>query len=156
MKYKNLILSFVLFIIVILLILKIYVKVKHQFWSIQPVFHIYNLKNWVFPEGIIEKSLPTPNKFCDFLSTYTVTMEQQDNEKENNEKESNEKESNEKESKYVRKNKEIIFSPELEKNFVQLIKKHYLQTKNVSYSPESENIIPYFKYHCSGNLCFLT
>ena len=49
----------------------------------------------------------------------------------------------------------IIFSPELEKNFVQFIKKHYFG-KNVSYSPESENIIHISKYHSSGNPCFLT
>ena len=50
----------------------IYVKVKHRFWSNQPVFHIYSLRNWLFPKGIIDPELPKPNKFCDFFSVKTM------------------------------------------------------------------------------------
>ena len=77
MKYKNL--MAVLLIIIVILLISNLCKVKHQFWSIQLYLNIYNLKNWVFPEGIIEKSTTQINFVI--LSTYTVTMEQQDNEK---------------------------------------------------------------------------
>ena len=41
----------------------ILIKIKYKFWSIQPVFHFYNLKYWFFPPGIIEKDDPNTNKY---------------------------------------------------------------------------------------------
>lgn len=41
------------------------IKVKHRFWSTQPVFHIYNIFYWLFPPGIIQTKHPTPSKYYD-------------------------------------------------------------------------------------------
>jgi len=56
--------SFLVFLIIILIILSYaYIKIKYRFWSIQPVFHIYNIYYWVFPPGLIDHKLPEKNKF---------------------------------------------------------------------------------------------
>jgi|TARA_Y100000992_G_scaffold222561_1_gene154636 hypothetical protein len=39
------------------------IKIKFKFWSIQPVFHLYNIWYWLFPPGIINLEEPTPNKY---------------------------------------------------------------------------------------------
>ena len=131
--YKNLLLGFVAFLVLIMMILMIYVKVKHRFWSIQPVFHIYSIRNWFFPKGIIHQDLPVPNKFCDFFYTKTIKI----------------KEIEEIEDSEAKKYKSniLFFSPALEKHFITFVERNYLQTKNVKYSPTKENIIPYFKNH---------
>lgn len=36
----------------------IYIKLRYRFWSSQPVFHTYNLKQWIIPSGIIQSKLP--------------------------------------------------------------------------------------------------
>lgn len=54
---------YTLLIIVILLFL--YIKIKYRFWSSQPVFHIYNIRQWLFPSGIIQHSQPDKTKFYD-------------------------------------------------------------------------------------------
>ena len=128
--YKNLLLGFIAFLILIMMILMIYVKVKHKFWSIQPVFHVYSIRNWLFPKGIINEKLPLPNKFCDFFSTKTIKI----------------KELEDSEAKKYKSNI-LFFSPELSSHFTNFVEKNYLQTKNVQYSPSKQNIIPYFKNH---------
>lgn len=63
----------ILIIIGILLALFILVKVKFRFWSQQPVFHIYNLRYWLFPPGIIQHTSPPVTKYYDykiFCDTY--------------------------------------------------------------------------------------
>ena len=50
-------------ICIIFLTLYLYVKVKYKFWSIQPVFHIHNLKYWLWPPGIIQHGLPPKTKY---------------------------------------------------------------------------------------------
>jgi len=50
-------------ICIIFLTLYLYVKVKYKFWSIQPVFHIHNLKYWLWPPGIIQHRLPPKTKY---------------------------------------------------------------------------------------------
>jgi len=51
-----------MYILLVLLILYalfiIICKVKFRFWSIQPVFHFYNLKYWFSPPGIIQHDIP--------------------------------------------------------------------------------------------------
>lgn len=51
-------------IVIILILIAIY-KLKFQFWSKQPVFHIHNLKYWLFPPGIIQHNKPKKDKFYD-------------------------------------------------------------------------------------------
>ena len=61
-------------ICILFLTLYLYVKVKYKFWSIQPVFHIYNLKYWLWPPGIIQHKMPPKTKYynwrieCDTFS----------------------------------------------------------------------------------------
>ena len=66
-----LILYFILSIFVILILFKLYVKIKFGFWAYQPVFHRYNLLYWIYPCGIINKELPETNKFCNFYNITT-------------------------------------------------------------------------------------
>ena len=49
-------------VFILLLIIAIY-KLKYQFWSKQPVFHIHNIKYWLFPVGIIQHNKPEKDKF---------------------------------------------------------------------------------------------
>lgn len=136
MNYYHLIVGFTVFIIITMMILMIYVKVKHRFWSNQPVFHIYSLRNWLFPKGIIDPELPKPNKFCDFFSVKTIQMKSVENV------------ATEKKS-YI-----YLFSPELQKHFVKFVRNNYLQTKTVKYLPRSANIFPYFRHH--NHPCYLS
>jgi ribosomal protein S18 acetylase RimI-like enzyme len=53
-------------IIAILLSLFIFIKVKFRFWSQQPVFHIYNLRYWLFPPGIVQHNSPPVTKYYDY------------------------------------------------------------------------------------------
>lgn len=59
-----------MYILLVLLILYalfiIICKVKFRFWSMQPVFHFYNLGYWCFPPGIIQHEIPkSGGKFYD-------------------------------------------------------------------------------------------
>ena len=42
-----------------------YIKWFHRFWSIQPVFHVYNIYYWFIYTGIIESEQPPPTKYYD-------------------------------------------------------------------------------------------
>ena len=50
-------------LISLVIVLYIWIKLRFQFWSRQPVFHIYNIYYWLFYQGIIQKELPEKNKF---------------------------------------------------------------------------------------------
>ena len=62
---------FVFGIIVVYLLITGYIKMYHEFMSLQPVFHIYDFHRWLMGDHIISTSPPTKNKFCDF---YNVTV----------------------------------------------------------------------------------
>ena len=53
-------------IISLIIITYMYIKIKYRFWSVQPVFHIYDFHYWLFSPGYIHKSLPDKNKFTNF------------------------------------------------------------------------------------------
>lgn len=55
---KNLYQCFLYIIISITFLFYIYIKLRYRFWSSQPVFHTYNLKQWILPSGIIQNKLP--------------------------------------------------------------------------------------------------
>ena len=59
-------------IIFLMIIFMIYIKIKYRFWSIQPVFHFYDIYYWFFSVGIIRHELPEKNKFCNFENVETV------------------------------------------------------------------------------------
>jgi len=64
---KGTVLQLLLVLIISLYLLGMwYVKSTYKFWAYQPVFHYYNLWYWVCRAKIIDKRLPTKNRFCDF------------------------------------------------------------------------------------------
>ena len=50
-------------IIFIVLLFFAIIKIRFRFWSVQPVFHFYNLWYWMFPPGIIIHDKPEENKY---------------------------------------------------------------------------------------------
>ena len=50
----------------------IYIRVKHRFWSIQPVYHFYDIYYWIVNKGIIRQELPEKNKYTNFKQIETV------------------------------------------------------------------------------------
>ncbi len=65
--------SYTLFFIVLsILLIYIYIRLKFGFWAIQPVFHIYNIKYMINPPGIINDYLPEKNKYTNFKNIDTT------------------------------------------------------------------------------------
>jgi len=61
------ILYYILVLIIILyLLFKLYIKITYPFWSRQPVFHNYNLINWISPSGIVNEN-PKINNYSNFI-----------------------------------------------------------------------------------------
>jgi len=52
-----------------------YIKIKFPFWSIQPVFHVYDIGYAFFPPGIIDMELPKKNKYTNFKNIETILFE---------------------------------------------------------------------------------
>ncbi len=61
----------------------ILIKIKYKFWSIQPVFHFYNLKYWFFPPGIIEKDDPNTNKYTNLKDIEFIDYQKLSSEEKN-------------------------------------------------------------------------
>jgi hypothetical protein len=70
---RSIIIYVFLAIIIILIIVTCYIKIKFRFWSIQPVFHIYDFYWYIFPCGIIRHELPERNRYCNFKEIETLT-----------------------------------------------------------------------------------
>ena len=67
-------------ILITLLMFNLILKIKFPFWSIQPVFHIYDLKHWIFPNKIINSSIPEPNKYLKLLDVESHSVKNISNE----------------------------------------------------------------------------
>lgn len=50
----------------------LYIKIKHQFWSMQPVFHFYDIHYWFYNAGIIQHHFPSKNKYTNFININTT------------------------------------------------------------------------------------
>jgi len=48
---------------------------KFRFWTLQPVFHVYDFHYYLFPPGIIDHELPEKNKYCNFNAIETIKYE---------------------------------------------------------------------------------
>ena len=59
-------------IIIIIIIISIYIKLKLNFWAIQPVFHIYDIGYAIKAPGIINDFLPEKNKYTNFKNINTI------------------------------------------------------------------------------------
>lgn len=45
---------------------------RFRFWTLQPVFHFYDFRYYLFPPGIINHELPEKNRYCNFINIETV------------------------------------------------------------------------------------
>ena len=61
-------------LVVLLLIAAAYIKITMRFWSMQPVFHVYDLWYWLRPPGVIQKSLPGMNKYTNVVNIKTFNL----------------------------------------------------------------------------------
>ena len=110
------IISYILFFgTLIIFLIFIYIRLKYQFWAIQPVFHVYDIGYMIKTPGIINDSLPEKNKFTNFKNIDTNIFSE-------------------------------LTSLQTQR-FINLIKTNYLQNKDNNFSPQSENILPYFNGH---------
>jgi hypothetical protein len=73
MYWYHALLYILLIVVIILLILMGYIKAKFKFWTLQPVFHVYDFKYYFFNKGIIMQELPEKNKYCNFKDIETLT-----------------------------------------------------------------------------------
>lgn len=48
---------------------------KYHFWTIQPVFHFYDIHYWFKNVGIIRHELPEKNKYTNFTNIETISFE---------------------------------------------------------------------------------
>ena len=71
--FGRLIVYVFLAIIILLILVTGYIKIKFRFWSMQPVFHIYDFYWYIFPCGIIRHELPEKNRYCNFKEIETIT-----------------------------------------------------------------------------------
>jgi len=53
-------------ILVLIVIYFIWFKLRHPFWAKQPVFHYHDIYHHLFPNRIIEHSLPIKNKYFNY------------------------------------------------------------------------------------------
>ena len=117
--------NLIILFIVIIIIFYIYIRIKFRFWSIQPVFHFYDIYYWFKNVGIIRKELPEKNRYTNFKNITFISFEKMISNKNTF-------------------NKRI-------KEFTFLIQNHYLKSKDKDndfhFNPKEENIIPYFKNH---------
>jgi hypothetical protein len=58
------------FIIIITLFFA-YVRIKYQFWALQPVFHYYDIFYWFYNKGIIRQELPQKNRYTNLKDIIT-------------------------------------------------------------------------------------
>lgn len=64
----------VIIAIIILLFSYLYIKQKFGFWVSQPVFHVYDFYYYLHSVGIINKDLPSKNKYTNFKNIKTYTF----------------------------------------------------------------------------------
>ena len=66
-------LSYTLFFSTLIILLVYgYIRLKFGFWSLQPVFHIYDIGYMIKAPGIIDDSLPQKNKYTNFKNIETI------------------------------------------------------------------------------------
>jgi hypothetical protein len=70
----NFFIYFVGFLIAVYLLITAYMRIKMHFWHTQPVFHIYNLKYWIRPPGIINALPPPVNKFVNLSNINMIEV----------------------------------------------------------------------------------
>lgn len=64
--FNSLIYYLTISIILICIFIYVWIKFKYKFWSIQPVFHMYDIWYWLFPPGIIHNKKFIIDKYYDY------------------------------------------------------------------------------------------
>jgi hypothetical protein len=63
-------------IIIIILFICAYIRIKFPFWAIQPIFHIYDIWYYICPPGIIQLDLPKrEDKYNNFINIKTKSLD---------------------------------------------------------------------------------
>jgi hypothetical protein len=67
------------FIFMLIIVLSIfffmYIRIKFKFWALQPVFHFYDLYYWIVNVGVIQKELPSKNRYTNFKNIKTISFD---------------------------------------------------------------------------------
>jgi GNAT superfamily N-acetyltransferase len=106
----------ILAICAIYIIFAAYVRISLKFWSLQPVFHVYNLLYWIRPPGLIHSELPGINKYVNLLNVKMLNTTKSTEED------------------------EVLIN-----QICNFIKAHYLRAPDAEYLPTKENIMEYMK-----------
>ena len=109
------------FIILLVILFFTYIKFKYKFWSLQPVFHFYDVYYWFVNVGIIRHELPEKTRYTNLKQIITNIFEE--------------------------------VSELTLKEIVVLIQLNYLQNKENTFSPNNDNITPYFIGHNTKTFC---
>ena len=65
-----------LLIIIIVFLIYIILRVKFNFWAIQPVFHTYDIHHWLNPAHVINTNLPKINKYVKPIDVETICIKE--------------------------------------------------------------------------------
>ena len=66
------------FFILCIILFFSYIRLKYKFWSIQPVFHFYDVYYWFINVGIIRHELPEKNRYVNLKQITTKLFENVD------------------------------------------------------------------------------
>ena len=61
-------------IVLVICVIAVYIRFKYQFWSIQPVFHLWDLHHWIFTNRVISPDLPGINKYVKLLDVQSIDV----------------------------------------------------------------------------------
>ena len=64
------------FIILLVILFFTYIKFKYKFWSLQPVFHFYDVYYWFINVGIIRHELPEKTRYTNLKQITTTNFEE--------------------------------------------------------------------------------
>ena len=75
------ILYFIGGIMLIIILIFLFIRIKYRFWALQPVFHFYDFYYWFVNVGIIRHELPSTNRYTNFkeIKTYSFDRVPEDN-----------------------------------------------------------------------------
>ena len=61
-------------VILLIILFFCFIRLKYKFWSMQPVFHFYDIYYWFISVGIIRNELPEKNRYTNFKNICTKTF----------------------------------------------------------------------------------
>ena len=63
------------FIVLCIILLFVYIRLKYKFWALQPVFHFYDIYYWFINVGVIRTELPEKNRYVNLQKITTKLFE---------------------------------------------------------------------------------